>query len=51
MTANKSKTKSHLTPSSKKTSLPVSIPNSTGESGRYAVRIGKLRKPSLIRNL
>jgi len=51
MTANKSNAKSHSTRSSKKTSLPLTISNSTGEAGRYGVRIGKLGKPSLICNL
>jgi len=51
MTANKLNAKSHSTRSSKKTSLPLSISNSTGEAGRYGVRIGKLGKPSLICNL
>jgi hypothetical protein len=51
MTANKLNAKSHSTRSSKKTSLPLSISNSTGEAGQYGVRIGKLGKPSLICNL
>jgi hypothetical protein len=33
MTANKLNAKSHSTRSSKKTSLPLSISNSTGETG------------------
>jgi hypothetical protein len=51
MTANKLNAKSHSTRSSKKTSLPLSISNSTGEAGRYGVRIGTPGKPSLICNL
>ena len=50
MTANKSSDKSHLTGSSRITSLPVSITNSTGEAGRYIIRIRTLGKPSLICN-
>jgi len=51
MIANKSSAKSHLTCSSKETSLPLSISNWTAEAGRDGVRLGELRKPSLICNL
>jgi hypothetical protein len=51
MTANKVNAKSHSTHSSKKTSLPLSISNSTREAGWYGVRIGKLGQLSLICNL
>jgi hypothetical protein len=51
MMANKSSAKSHSTCSSKKPSLPLSIPNSTGEAGRDGVRIGKLGEPGRICNL
>jgi hypothetical protein len=51
MMANKSSAKSHSTRSSKKTSLPLSISNSTGEAGRDGGRIGKLGEQGLICNL
>ena len=51
MTANKLNAKSDSTRRSKKTSLPLSISNSTGEVGPYGVRIAKLGKPTLICNL
>jgi len=51
MTANKLNDQGHSTCSSKKTSHPPLISNSTGEAGRYGVRIGKLRKPNLICNV
>jgi hypothetical protein len=50
VTANKSSAKSHLTHNSKKTCLPLSISQLTGEAGRDGVRIGELGKPSLICN-
>jgi hypothetical protein len=49
--ANKLNAKRHSTCSSKTRSLPLSIPTTTGEAGRYRVRIGKLGKPSLVCNL
>jgi hypothetical protein len=51
MTANNSSAKCHSTRSSEKTSLPLSISNSTGEAGRDGVTNGKHGKPGLICNL
>ena len=51
MTANKSSAEGHSKRCSKKTSLLLSVSNSTREGGQSGVRIGEHEQPSVLSNL